>query len=139
MLTRFGGFALVVALGPAVAAHAQSFDGVYKGMSTLTKITRIGPQEPNCPPVGHKMPVVFKVARQTITGINPENNKTSSGKVAADGTFKITYTAGFWGGGPGSGRNPVTWSGRILGTQIEGAFVVTAPSGQCSGTITAQK
>jgi hypothetical protein len=132
-------FVLMLLCQPITGANAQSFDGVYKGTSTLTKIARVGQGIPNCPPIGHKMPILLNVTGARITAVNLESNKSSSGALAADGTFKITYTAGFWGGGPGSGTIPVTWSGRIRGTRIEGSFIVSSRSGECSGTIAAGK
>ena len=123
--TRIATTALLLCASIACAS-AQSFDGVYKGTSTLTKILQASPGTPHCPPVGHKIPIVITVASSTITALSLESNKTSSGRVAADRTFKITYGAGFWGGGPGSGTFPVTWSGRIRGKRIAGTFVVKA-------------
>jgi hypothetical protein len=123
----------------AVGANAQSFDGVYKGTGTLTKILRTGPGTPNCPPTGHKFPIVITVASPTISALNLETNKASSGTIAADGTFSITYGAGFWGGGSGSGPFPVTWSGSIREPRIKGTFVVQNPAGECRGVIAARK
>jgi hypothetical protein len=131
--------AALLAIAAVAAAHAQPLDGVYRGTSTLTKIVRTGAGEVNCPPIGHKIPLVITVAGATISALNLETQRTSSGTIASDGTFTITYGAGFWGGGPGSGVIPVTWSGRIRGSRIDGTFVVQPPSGQCSGVIAARK
>jgi len=133
--------AIGVLLGTALAAsvQAQSFDGTYTGTRTLTKITRTGERMPNCPPVGHKTPVVFTVENSTVTAFSPEENIRSSGPLASDGSFTITYGAGFWGGGPGSGTIPVTWSGRIRGSRILASFIVRSPAGDCIGTFTARK
>jgi hypothetical protein len=130
-----------VLLSAALTAsvHAQSFDGTYTGTRTLTKITRTGQGTPNCPPVGRKTPVVFTVANSTITAFSREENIRSSGSLASDGSFTITYGAGFWGGGPGSGTIPVTWSGRIRGSRIQANFIVRGPAGDCIGTFSARK
>ncbi len=130
-----------VLLGTALAAsaHAQSFDGTYTGTRTLTKIKSTGQGTLNCPPVGQKSPIVLIVEGPTITGVSPENNTRSTGQLASDGSFTITYGAGFWGGGPGSGTIPVTWSGRIRGSRIRASFIVRSPAGDCIGTISARK
>jgi len=121
----------------AAAAHAQAFDGVYRGAGTLTKVPPSATAAGNCPSVGYKASVVFTIAGQSITAVYLD--RTASGRVNADGSFTIHYTAGYWGGGPSSGATPVTWSGRVRGSRIEGTYVVRAPGGDCSGIINASR
>jgi hypothetical protein len=121
-------------------AHAQSFDGVYKGTRKITKdLAYVTGTRTECQAVGRNYPVEFHVAGSTITMRYLDYAHQVSGTIAGDGSFKLEglYTQHI--GSAGAGRPTGTWTGRIVGSRLSGTLFARLPAGECHGDFSARK
>jgi hypothetical protein len=129
---------LWVGMLAATAAHAQSFDGLYRGTIRTDLIISAGAMgtfgtTTTCTAEGTTSAIEFRVRSSTITVASRAEQQ--SGAVQSDGSFKITGQSG-----SGSGK-PIflEWAGTIRSREIKGTHSTSGPGGQCRASFSARK
>jgi len=120
----------------AIAAHAQSFDGVYRGQITTTVCAspERGPKGRACA-VGNSLPTEFRVQNSVIRVKNRGNEW--SAPVRSDGSFDIRGRFHSLVGQGGLVNQQ--WQGVIKGSRIDGTQTATGRGGHQQHTFTATR
>jgi hypothetical protein len=121
----------------ATTAYAQTPDGVYKGSVLITRLDAVGPNPQLTCQVGKAQPIEFRVSAGTLTLTSYRAQRSFSGPVAADGSFRVS---GYFS--PAGVRTKVQqqeWTGMVKGSRVTGNYIGSGPNGTCFGTISARK
>jgi hypothetical protein len=130
--------ALISVLLAADDAHAQSFDGIYRGSR---KTTKMAPYVPGilleCNTVGQNNPLEFRVTGSAIALRYLDFELNANGQVAKDGSFRILglYPVR----GVPNKRVSGAWTGKIDGGRISGKLHAVSSSGECFGEFSARR
>jgi adhesin HecA-like repeat protein len=115
-------------------AHAQTFDGTYKGAFIVQKRVASGAANTECPRIGGRFPITIKVTGGTVSLTNPF--ATYFGTIDAGGGLQIRGSRlARTGGGQISAR----YDGTICGKTASGSSVATGLDGECQGKFKARR
>lgn len=123
-------FLSVLLLCSATGARAADLDGTYTGTRTMTEARGVAQY---CGPLNAPRPATFTVKAGTISSANVAGTASISGKIAPDGSFKMSGSIG------NADADVMTITGSIRGTTLAAKFETPGKQVTCSGVLGAER